>query len=401
MMKTELLCLLVCSVALVSFGQAQETSQDILELVARNTEFATNLYRKIASTSDNNIVFSPLSISASLATMLWGSQGVTRDQILAGLSLATLRQSNQPERIPELFQGLQENLSQNGALQPDRATAFFVQQQLEVEKAFSDQAKKFFGADINKVDFSNVQASTTTINDYIRSRTGGNVKSVAENIDPKTQLMLISSIFFQAKWELPFNSSFTQEERFFVNKYKTVQVPMMFRVDRYYLAYDGSLKVGILKLPLQAKVAMLILLPDKDVDYTSIDEELTNERFLGWIKQLKKIKLEVQLPRIRLEESYAMSKVLPDLGFDNVFDNRAELTGFSKAAELKVSEVLHKAVIKADEEGTSVTASPATSVSEFSMLPRLTMNRPFLFLVYHEVTNSILFMGRVIDPTKS
>lgn len=196
-MKTGLLCLLVCSLALVSFGHAQETSQDILELVARNTEFATNLYRKIASTSDNNIVFSPLSISASLATMLWGCQGLTRDQILVRLSLATLKQSNQPERIPELFQGLQENLSQNGALQPDRATAFFVQQQLEVEKAFSDQAKKFFGADINKVDFSNIQASTTTINDYIRSQTGGNVKSVAENIDPQTQLMLISSIFFQ------------------------------------------------------------------------------------------------------------------------------------------------------------------------------------------------------------
>ncbi|KPP57037.1 hypothetical protein Z043_125282 [Scleropages formosus] len=176
---------------------------------------------------------------------------------------------------------------------------------------------------------------------------------------------------------------------------------MMFRADKYYLAYDRSLKLGVLKLPCQGKVAMLVLLPDKDVDYTAIDEELTPERFRGWVKQLKKTKLEVQLPRFKLERSYSMQKILPDLGIVDIFENKADLSALSKEARLKVSQVLLKGGIEADEKGLSNSATMASSITEVSMPPRLTINRPFLFLIYHEVTNSLLFMGRVIDPTKN
>lgn len=97
------------------------------------------------------------------------------------------------------------------------------------------------------------------------------------------------------QWKLPFNASFTQEERFYVDKYHIIQVPMMSRSDKYYLAYDPSLKVGILKLPCTDGTAMLVLLPDEDVDYTSVDEALTAEVFHKWVAKLKKTYVRASL----------------------------------------------------------------------------------------------------------
>lgn len=91
-----------------------------------------------------------------------------------------------------------------------------------------------------------------------------------------------------AQFDPPFNSSSTQDERFYVDRYHVVMVPMMFRADKYFLAYDGLLKAGVLKLPMAAGAAMLAVLPDEDVDLTSVEEELTSEKIQAWILQLKK-----------------------------------------------------------------------------------------------------------------
>lgn len=65
-------------------------------------------------------------------------------------------------------------------------------------------------------------------------------------------------------------------------------VPMMFRADKYLLAYDRSLKAGVLKLPMSDGTAMLVVLPDEDVDIIDVEEEVTGEKIRAWIRQLKK-----------------------------------------------------------------------------------------------------------------
>lgn len=91
-----------------------------------------------------------------------------------------------------------------------------------------------------------------------------------------------------ARFSPSFNSSFTQDERFYVDKYQVVMVPMMFRADKYFLAYDRLLKVGVLKLPMADGTAMLIVFPDENVDVIDVEEEVTGEKIQAWIRQLKK-----------------------------------------------------------------------------------------------------------------
>lgn len=73
-----------------------------------------------------------------------------------------------------------------------------------------------------------------------------------------------------------------------MDKYHVAMVTMMFRADKYFLAYDRLVKVGVLKLPMNDGAAMLVVLPDEDVDISSVEEEVTAEKIQAWIKQLKK-----------------------------------------------------------------------------------------------------------------
>lgn len=199
MMKVGLLFLLTHVWTLTPVYQTQEQSPNITDLTFKNMDFAMNLYRKIAGYHDNNIFFSPLSISTAFATLSMAAQGPTRNQIVKGLNLAHLDRVNQPDIIPELFQHLQGNITQDGSLKFDQSTALFVRLTFEVERDYSDQIKKFFNADINNVDFANTKASVSMINDYIMRKTDNRVKEMVSDLDPLTQLMLINTIFFRGE----------------------------------------------------------------------------------------------------------------------------------------------------------------------------------------------------------
>ncbi|KAF7690594.1 hypothetical protein HF521_012398 [Silurus meridionalis] len=385
--------LVLLSMILLAGVRAQTVSYDVQELSSWSINFATALYRRISSTSDDNFAVSPLAASLSLASLAAGAGDSTSKELLQTLNLALMERNGEPDRIPALLQQLKDAAAQI------IATGLFISQKIQVESGFSSQVRKFYSADVKNVEFSNAQATKASINEYFTGSTGNKIREVVDTLDPQSQLVVISAAYFTGQWKLPFNASFTQEERFYIDKYHIVLVPMMSRSDKYYLAYDPSLKVGILKLPCTDGTAMLVVLPDEDVDYTSVDEALTTEVFLRWIAKLKKTKLEVLLPRFSVDYSFSLKKSLPSLNFTKFQDGSADLSGISKSSELSLSEALQKVIVEVDEQG-SLAAPSSSSLLVDTLPPRLTINRPFLFLIYHEATKSLLHLGRVIDPTK-
>ncbi|XP_068437120.1 protein Z-dependent protease inhibitor [Clinocottus analis] len=400
-MKMGFMLIVTCMGFLAPVHQAHLPSATISDLSFQNMGFAMNLYRKISSYNDKNIFFSPLSISTSFAALLMASDAETYEEILKALNLEQLEQADQPELIPTLFQLLHESITQNGSLELEQSMALFMRPQFEVEKVFQDQLKTFFEADIQRVDFADTKESIGFINEFIKNKTRDKVPEMISTLDPVTRLMLINTIFFQGSWQMPFNSNFTENAPFYVNNYNIVQVPMMFLEDKFYSWKDVPLGAKVLKLPYQEGVSMLILLPNKGVDYTVVDDGITAKKFLSWIKNLQKTKLEVQLPKFKMEESYSLQDILPDMGMKSIFSTSANLTKLTKEEGLKVSEVLHKAVIEVDEVGTTAAAATVIGITPYSLPMTFIVNRPFFFFIYHEATNCLLFMGRVIDPTNN
>ncbi|KAM9466146.1 protein Z-dependent protease inhibitor [Clarias gariepinus] len=393
--------LLICASLFTPSLQYPGTrSPNITDLTFKNIDFAMNLYGKIASSHDNNIFFSPLSVSTAFAALSMGARNATRSEILSGLNLDTLEQGAQLELIPGLFQHLQGNISQAGTLKLEQGTALFVDLHFQIENLFSDQIKFYFNADVQNVEFKNAAISKEIINKHVEEKTGGKVKELVTTLDPLTRMMLINTIFFQGAWKYPFNPNSTEIGRFHVDKYNIVQVPMMFCVDKFLVASDDELKAKVLRLPYVGGASMLIVLPDLHVDYTTIDDEINAERFHMWIKNMKQKKLEVSLPKFTMEQSYALHNILPAMGIQDVFKDTANFKGMSQEPGLKISQVLHKAVIEVNEKGTTAAAATSVGITPYSMPESFFINRPFFLFIYHEATNSLLFMGRVIDPTK-
>uniref|UniRef100_A0A3B3CTM1 Protein Z-dependent protease inhibitor-like n=1 Tax=Oryzias melastigma TaxID=30732 RepID=A0A3B3CTM1_ORYME len=386
---------------IVPVHSSQLPNATIMDLSYKNMDFAMNLYREIANYHDKNIFYSPLSVSTSFAALLMATDGITHKEILKVCNLEQLEVDDQPQLIPRLFQNLQDNITHNGSLQVEQSMALFIRQHFEVEKTFEDDLKNFFQADINVLDFGNTKETIKSINDYVRQKTADKVPEMISSLNAMTQLLLINTIFFQGAWQMPFNPNFTDNAPFHIDNYNIVQVPMMFVEDRFYTMEDEPLGARVLKLPYKGGVSMLILLPNENTDYTMIDDEISATMFLNWISKLEKRKLEVRMPRFHLEQSYLLHNILPNMGLKSLFTDSADLTKLSKNEDLTLSEVLHKAVIEVDEVGTTAAASTAAHITTHSLSMQFFINRPFFCFIYHEETKSLLFMGRVINPTKN
>lgn len=366
------------------------------ELSSGNADFASRLYRRVSSQTDDNVVLSPFSVSVGLAMLASGSGGATRQQLLTALGLGSLV----PEQIPGLFQALQSSITQEGRFPLKQGVAAFPSQAFSLAPSYLDLVQTQFGGKAQTLSYASKQEATDSINQWAQSQTTDRVKDVVVVVDTETKLLLVSVAHYQTQFSFSFNASFTQEERFYVNRYHVVQVPMMFHSGKHLLAYDSSLRLGLLKLPMVGGAAMLVMLPDENVSVTSVEEELTAQRFQGWLRQLKKTKLEVQIPRFLLERSCSLREVLTQMDVKDVFqEDIADLSVMSTEPGLQLTEVYHKAAVTVDETG----PTGGSSGMDFfgSPPPRLTINRPFLFIIYHQKTGSILHMGRVVDPSQA
>ncbi|TKS65103.1 Protein Z-dependent protease inhibitor [Collichthys lucidus] len=347
---------LVGLLLLLSLVSSDTIDPSLEDLTNRNADFATRLYRAVSSRTDDNVFLSTFTLSTALAALLSATSGPTQDQLLLGLSLTGL----DPETLPDLFQNLTTILQGNPALNLKQGVGIFPPQSFQVSSSYLDLLQTRFGGIAQSLAYTVPQEAIDTINRWAQDRTGD------------------------------------KDERFYVDKYHVVMVPMMFRADKYFLAYDRSVKVGVLKLPMTDGAAMLVLLPDEEVDVTAVEEEVTAEKIKAWIRQLKKTRLEVQLPRFLLEQSYSLRDILQTLDITKMFQDDAEIINMGGVP--KLTQVYHKSVVSVDETSDDTTGG---GVNVFSSLPpRLTVNRPFIFIIYHETTGSVLSMGRVIDPTK-
>ncbi|XP_034018355.1 protein Z-dependent protease inhibitor-like [Thalassophryne amazonica] len=366
---------------------------DVQDLTNRNADFAARLYRAVASRSDDNVFLSPLTLSVGLSALMSAADGLTRLQLLQGLEFSGL----DPETVPDLFQSLRTSVTQQGgASSLLQGVAIFPANNLQVSSAYLDLVRDKYGGTIQSLDYTTPQDAIDAITRWSLEQTGDKIQNLATNLDTQTQLLLVTVAYYQAQFALSFNASLTQDERFYIDKYHVVVVPMMFRAGKYFLAYDWSLKVGVLKLPMTDGAAMLVVLPDENVDITTVEEDVSSEKVRAWIRQLKKTKLEVQIPRFLLERSLSLRGIMEAFNITHVFQDDASLINLGGTKGPRVTQVFHKAVITVDEKGNgegrvSVIGSPP---------PRLTINRPFLFLVYQEVGGGVLLMGRVVDPSR-
>ncbi|XP_067894829.1 alpha-1-antitrypsin-like [Heterodontus francisci] len=371
-----------------------------LKLSAANTDFALRLYRQIASqpsSTSKNIFFSPVSISAALAMLSLGAKHNTRDQLLGVLGYSNMSKNDAAEVHAAFKYLLQEITSENGELHLMMGNSLHIQQGLVLQKKFLEDTRQFYKTDTVRVDFRALDKTKRKINAYLRKQTNGKIQEFTQTLNRNTVLILINYVLFKGKWVNPFNPQNTYEDDFHVDDTTTVKVQMMKRKGRYAMNYEEELASSVILIPYKGNTSLVLILPDPG-KLAGVEQNLTITSFQNLINSLRIGSVNLHLPKLSLKSSYQLKQLLTAMGIVDVFTNNADLSRITKSVPLQISKVVHEAVLDVDERGAEATAVTRI-LMPMSRPPQLKFNRPFLLLIAEHNTKSVLFAGRVMNPT--
>ncbi|XP_026705452.1 alpha-1-antitrypsin-like [Athene cunicularia] len=369
------------------------------QVVPSNTDFAFRFYRQ-ATTQEpgKNIFFSPVSISTAFALLALGSRATSQAQVLEGLAFNL--SDTREEEIHNGFRHLLLLLNRPGSqVQLIMGNTLFMDKHLKPLKTFLKDIKKLYKGKVFSSNFQNSTEAKKEINDHIKNKTHGNINQIFKDLDPNTLMVIVNYIYFKAYWENPFNIKGTHKDYFHVNAKTSVEVKMMTR-DGFYKTYsDRKLSCEVVQIPYKGDVAALFILPNEG-KMKQLEDALTKDTLSKWEKSLKRRRIEVYIPKLSILGTYDLKKTFMNLGVTDVFSDRADLSGITGKPDVKVSKAAHKALLKIHENGTEVAAVTGTDFLPHSVPPVVKFNRPFLLLIVDQYTQSILFMGKIVNPTE-
>ncbi|XP_076713964.1 serpin B9-like isoform X2 [Callospermophilus lateralis] len=347
-----------------------------------------------------NVFFSPLSISSALAMVLLGAKGNTKVQMAQAMSL------NTEEDIHKNFQMLLTQVNKPGSKYLlTTANRLFGEKTCDFLSTFKESCLQFYHVELELLSFAEAtEKSREHINTWVSKETKGKIQELLPPnlIDEQARLVLVNAIYFKGTWDEPFDKTCTCEMPFKINQ-KEIPVQMMCQEAYFNIGYVNEVHTQVLELPYASKeLSMIILLPDDGVLLSSVENNLTFEKFIAWTKpaSMKNIDVEVLLPRFKLQEDYDMESVLQRLGMVDAFQQgQADLSAMSTETDLCLSKVVHKSVVEVNEEGTEAAAVTGEEMEYCAAyLRRFRADHPFLFFIRHNKTNTLLFCGRFSSP---
>jgi serpin B len=375
---------------------------DFTELIKGNSAFAFDIYQ-ILRENGNNLFYSPHSISEALAMTYAGARGETEKDMAEALDF-TLSQ----DRLHTTFNSLDLQLEQRGqgAKGKDEegfrlhvVNAIWGQKDYGFLMQFLDVLAQNYGAGLRILDFINeTEQSRLVINKWASDQTEERIKDLVPQgaIDQLTRLVLTDAIYFNAAWQYPFDENATSDGLFHLLNGSDVVVPMMMQTESF-----GHTE-GVEFQAVGQELSMVILLP-KPGQFNTFEEELNAEFFESIIHRLERHEVALTMPKFEYESSFGLKQALSTLGMGTAFTTGADFSGMNGKRDLLIQDVLHKAFVSVDEAGTEAAAATAVIVGVTSIPAQpieVKIDRPFIFLIRDIPTGSIIFVGRVLNPTE-
>uniref|UniRef100_A0A667WH70 Leukocyte elastase inhibitor n=1 Tax=Myripristis murdjan TaxID=586833 RepID=A0A667WH70_9TELE len=373
-----------------------------------NTAFCLALFKQLdEDKKSSNVFYSPLSISSALAMVMLGARANTATQMSEGKALVL---SFDLDDVHVKFSKLIKELNKAGApYSLSLANRLYGDQSYQFVEGFLADTKKHYDAKLKSVDFkASAETARININNWVEKQTQDKIKDLLAPgvVDSMTRLVLVNAIYFKGNWDRKFDADLTKDAQFKLNKNENKPVKMMYQTAEFPLTYIREVNCQILELPYKGKdLSMLIFLPYEMEDDTTglekLEKELTYEKFVEWTQPHKMytVEVDVGLPRFKMEESYNLKDILTRMGMVDAFDVRmSDFSGMSPANDLVLSQVVHKAFVEVNEEGTKAAAATTSDIMLCCGIPTFIADHPFLFFIRHKPSMSVLFAGRFCSP---
>ena len=369
--------------------------------------FSFDLFKKFMEDASNtgNIFYSPYSVFTALAMTYEGAKGETAEEMANVLGI---EQDN--ESFHNYMKNLYDYLNKDDAdYNISTANALWVNQGLELLEEYIKIIQDFYGGESTNVDFSNAAEAAEIINTWVEEQTNNLIKDLVPEsaLGPLTRLVLTNAIYFKGTWEIQFDEANTTDRAFTLSSGEDVDVSTMSLIGAENMFnYTETDDLQILELPYTGnEMSMMIILPKGNTDLSTVVESIDKESYYEWLDSMTKNEVNIYLPKFEIKTPlYDLNNYLIDLGMEKAFGG-ADFSGITTQADLFISKVLHKAFIEVNEEGTEAAAATAVIMFETaypggSEPSRIVFDcdHPFLFLIQHKETKTILFIGSMDDP---
>ena len=334
---------------------------------------------------------------------LAGARGQTEKEMSKTLGFSQL-QFNVHSAFQETLESMTENES---VYELTLANGMFLRRGYYTYPSFRSILANKYSAAYKELDFDrDPSACAKYINDWVAYTTDNNIEDIVSADDLKSAtLALVNAIYFKGSWKNPFDKTQTKHTKFYVPPSRTPLVNMMIQTADFQYAQNDQLDCQILELPYEGdRLAMYILLPTEKDGLGALESKLTIDSVTSALADLSTQRISVAIPRFETRVDVKLSPILREMGMKRLLSETANLSGMCKQRSLWVTDVIHKAFIGVDERGTEAAAATAVVVTRregpLPLREDFTANHPFLFLIRDNDTGSILFLGRLVDPSK-
>lgn len=368
-------------------------------VVEANTAFAFDLFHELRH-EDGNLFLCPFSISTALAMTWGGARGVTGEEMALVLHFPP-----DQEMLHPIYGAVLASLEAGNMLGGYRlniANRLWGLTGYEWEEPFIALTRDHYRAPMTDLDFvHHPEPSRLEINRWIEDRTEGTIPELlpANSITPLTVLVLTNAIYFNGSWAVQFDPEDTASGPFTLSDGGVVEADFMQQVGSFPCArIDG---LSILALPyVGGDLSMCLMLPDAGRRLQELEESISPETLNTWLGMLETADVEVTIPRFSFSSKFELSDPLITLGMPSAFGlGMTDFTGITRSDPLFISGVYHEAFVNVDEVGTEAAGATGVVIDRTSVPGSFRADRPFLFLIRDHVTGSLLFLGRVADPT--
>uniref|UniRef100_A0A3Q0SZE1 Serpin peptidase inhibitor, clade E (nexin, plasminogen activator inhibitor type 1), member 3 n=1 Tax=Amphilophus citrinellus TaxID=61819 RepID=A0A3Q0SZE1_AMPCI len=358
-----------------------------------HARFAVSLYQTLTETENNsNLIMSPVSVSLSLALLQLGARGNTLAQLEG-----TLGYNVNDAQVQDFLlhsQGNMNNSSQGMWLQ--QACTLFVQSGVQLLPEFTQHAAAWANTSVVRANLSQPN----------QTHQGNPDRAQAEALwwGHRLQVALVNTVAFKGVWQKQFLFTNTQNLPFVLSDGNVIKVPMMHQAAEVSFGQfrtASEQRYTVLEMPyLGRSLCLQVVLPsERKTTLSSLESQLTARQLASWDSGLRRTKMDIFLPRFKMQNKFNLRSVLPAMGISDAFNpTAADFTGISGQFGLYVSDAFHEVRIEVTEEGTKAAAATAMVLLKRSRAPVFKADRPFLFLLRQIKTGSILFMGRVMNP---
>jgi serpin B len=370
------------------------------KLVDADNSFALKLFQEVNLQEDpgTNVFISPLSVGMALGMTYNGAAGTTRDAMQQTLEL-------QGMTIDEVNEAYQSLIALLRNLDPSvdflLANSIWYRENTAVVPAFLDVTQRYFDAQVTALDFSD-PAAADLINAWVNTQTQGRIAEiVTPPIDPLMLMYLINAIYFKGAWTYQFDADLTTNRPFTLPDGSETSVPTMTHENEIPVKvhFGESLTVADLSYGAEAW-SMTVVVPSDPTRIDVLASALTQEIWDGWVASLDSNELFVRMPKFTLEYEISLNDVLKALGMTIAFEpGQADFTNlYTGPGEAYITEVKHKTFVDVNEEGTEAAAVTSVGIGVTSIPQMVLVDRPFLFAIRENLSGTILFMGKIVDP---